>query len=141
MTLTQHWSIDDFIELGLPPSYDQSWNALTKFISRPWFSRVWIIQEALAARKLEIMCGFWLAEGSCIIQAIVLADMHGLPMFGKRHQGLHLINDPATRSERQLGFMVHQGLCALHGYEPSRLLIDFLEGTRRASATDARDKV
>ncbi|KAF2804927.1 heterokaryon incompatibility, partial [Mytilinidion resinicola] len=57
---------------GLPTSEDASWEVLRKFLSRPWFFRVWILQEALAARKMDIMCGTWLASADFIFSALVI---------------------------------------------------------------------
>jgi hypothetical protein len=33
------------------------WSALVDVLSRPWFSRIWVVQEALVARKLSFHCG------------------------------------------------------------------------------------
>ncbi|PMD17146.1 hypothetical protein NA56DRAFT_662456 [Hyaloscypha hepaticicola] len=35
----------------------ESWKALGQFYCRPWFTRVWVIQEVLKARKAVAMCG------------------------------------------------------------------------------------
>ena len=33
------------------------WSALFGILLRPWFSRIWVVQEALVARKLSFQCG------------------------------------------------------------------------------------
>jgi hypothetical protein len=39
------------------PGELQTWRSLTTFINRPWFSRVWVVQELAFAKKLTIYCG------------------------------------------------------------------------------------
>lgn len=36
---------------------DACYVALATFLMRPWFSRIWIVQELLAAREVEVWCG------------------------------------------------------------------------------------
>jgi Heterokaryon incompatibility protein (HET) len=33
------------------------WSGLFNMLRRPWFSRIWVVQEALVARKLSFQCG------------------------------------------------------------------------------------
>jgi len=42
---------------GVPPTDDASWNLLSRFLVRPWFSRVWVVQEAVLARRVIVTCG------------------------------------------------------------------------------------
>lgn len=44
---------------GLPPLDDTVWKALVAFLCRPWFLRVWIIQEVVLARDIRFFCGDW----------------------------------------------------------------------------------
>jgi len=41
----------------LPSSEDQQWESVARFFSRPWFSRLWIIQEFVVARELILFHG------------------------------------------------------------------------------------
>ena len=43
--------------LGLPDHADTAWFALDSLFWRPWFSRVWVIQEITVARRASILCG------------------------------------------------------------------------------------
>ncbi|KAG9186354.1 hypothetical protein G6011_02910 [Alternaria panax] len=45
---------DAYFSARVPQAY---WNALAAFLLRPWFSRVWIVQEFLLARRVTIWCG------------------------------------------------------------------------------------
>jgi Heterokaryon incompatibility protein (HET) len=42
---------------GLPPREDPTWLALEHLYCRPWFQRLWIVQEAILAQELCVMCG------------------------------------------------------------------------------------
>jgi hypothetical protein len=42
--------------LGLTSDFD-AWSALRKFLQRPWFYRVWTLQEPLVARQLSFVLG------------------------------------------------------------------------------------
>jgi hypothetical protein len=41
----------------MKPKYMSTWVALHSLISRPWWSRAWIIQELLMAKQLQLFCG------------------------------------------------------------------------------------
>jgi hypothetical protein len=41
----------------LPPRGDKSWAALRDLLNRPWFSRIWVIQEVVVARETVMICG------------------------------------------------------------------------------------
>jgi len=42
-----------------PDKSASQWKALRAFLKRPWFTRAWIIQEALACTHTLVMCGSW----------------------------------------------------------------------------------
>ena len=42
---------------GNPPISSQKWNDYAAFIQRAWFNRVWIIQEAFLAKRIDVICG------------------------------------------------------------------------------------
>ena len=41
----------------LPKSEDHAWKALARFLSRPWFTRVWVIQEVAMSQQATIYVG------------------------------------------------------------------------------------
>jgi Heterokaryon incompatibility protein (HET) len=41
----------------LPPPDNPQWDCVRGFLRRPWFHRVWIIQEFILAREVVVMCG------------------------------------------------------------------------------------
>lgn len=48
---------DDLASLGLPPSSSPTWRAISKILARPWFTRLWVMQEVALARRVVILCG------------------------------------------------------------------------------------
>ena len=42
---------------GLPSQDDPLWHALLTFWARPWFRRVWVVQEFVVARNVLMICG------------------------------------------------------------------------------------
>ena len=49
--------VGDFKRLFLPASDSPKWLELGKLMSRPWFQRIWIIQEVVLSHQIIIMCG------------------------------------------------------------------------------------
>ena len=43
----------DFARLSLPEPGSRQWSDLRKFLSRPWFLRVWILQEVVLQSNVE----------------------------------------------------------------------------------------
>ncbi|RMZ69347.1 Heterokaryon incompatibility [Pyrenophora seminiperda CCB06] len=48
---------DDFERLDFPPANDRAWWAIRQLLRRPWFSRLWTIQEAVLSRDTHLKCG------------------------------------------------------------------------------------
>ncbi|KAK2004386.1 HET-domain-containing protein [Colletotrichum falcatum] len=44
-------------EADLPPQGDDRWMAVSRFWNRPWFRRVWVVQEFILARDVLMICG------------------------------------------------------------------------------------
>ncbi|KAH7087587.1 hypothetical protein FB567DRAFT_548870 [Paraphoma chrysanthemicola] len=57
---------------------------IRELLSRPWWTRVWIMQEAIVARKLVFMCGGdsapWISVDSFIKRAVI--DKGAVTSFG-----------------------------------------------------------
>jgi hypothetical protein len=50
------------ITFGLPHGQAKIWKDLRAFWARPWFRRIWVIQEFVLAKDVTMICGEW--EGS-----------------------------------------------------------------------------
>lgn len=49
--------LPEHILQGLDCDNEDSWKAMSWFFSRPWFSRLWVIQEVVSNRNVEVLCG------------------------------------------------------------------------------------
>ncbi|OCK74527.1 HET-domain-containing protein [Lepidopterella palustris CBS 459.81] len=57
----------------LPPIADPGYRGLLRITSRPWFRRVWIIQEIATAREGLLCCGEWVMPWESFKEAWVFA--------------------------------------------------------------------
>lgn len=48
---------EDFERLFLPAPGSPKWPELSKSLERPWFQRVWIIQEIVFSKNARFLCG------------------------------------------------------------------------------------
>ena len=140
------WSEQDLKTLRLPPYRDEAWTMLQRFVMRPWFVRVWILQESLAAQSLEFLCGEWSLPAAPVVQTLMMAYTHKFACFGTPSSLSDRTAESPARSLVQLAFMVRLGLCSLVGdlgeLGPREWgLLDVLEIARQSSSTDPRDKV
>lgn len=55
--------------LGISICTLQDWLALATFLQRTWFSRVWVLQESFAARKIMVFCGTHILKWSDVTAA------------------------------------------------------------------------
>ncbi|KAG8411593.1 hypothetical protein J3458_015654 [Metarhizium acridum] len=102
----------------LPPVEDKSWPALRAFFRRPWFRRVWIIQEFVYATDVCVICGdlqidwhkLWLASKAYISNRQLMFHGYSKDLFTTRrlddyreaHEGarsLHLVTDLRMRAQ------------------------------------------
>ena len=50
-------SVDEYESHGLPPLGDVGWAAWSRLLTRPWFTRIWIIQEYALPSNVVMLCG------------------------------------------------------------------------------------
>jgi hypothetical protein len=112
-----------------PPTGDEI-TALHKFFERPWFRRIWIVQEVALSRDILIQCGprtidWWVFElGYQIANKLKRASRMG------------------STTQRNIVYMGQLRAEVLSGEEQGSLqLLPLLVRFRRYFATDARDKV
>ena len=75
----------DDIYSRLPGEDDPFWPALVDLYARPWFDRLWVLQEAILAKDAEILCGSrstpWAAIASFAIKMYELKPFALLRVF------------------------------------------------------------
>lgn len=57
---------------------EQSWSAIGDILGRPWFNRVWVVQEIAVCRKFNIMCGQRMVPGDVFMQFMKILANQGL---------------------------------------------------------------
>jgi Heterokaryon incompatibility protein (HET) len=60
----------------LPGENDLGWKALHSLFERPWFLRVWIIQEFALPRKVRMICGKWELDGTLVPQVTTIPTLN-----------------------------------------------------------------
>ncbi|KAK5655595.1 hypothetical protein OQA88_5526 [Cercophora sp. LCS_1] len=66
----------------LPLAEDSGWKALGAFMRRPWFRRIWIVQEFCLPADIQMMCGRW------ELPSQYLVDLFGIDALGNASSGL-----------------------------------------------------
>jgi hypothetical protein len=79
-------TIDEIVSLGLPHPSDPVWLAALIFFGRPWFQRLWIVQEIVLARHSVFVCGERQVEWSYVVN---FAEAMAMSSFGAQIAGLY----------------------------------------------------
>ena len=140
------WTEKDCIRLGLPPAGDDAWVRLEKFVSRPWFRRTWIIQEALAAKKMQIVCGRWGYPGAGLFDCLRTAFCRRLPLARSWRETMGPYGYEAVCGYQQIVLLLELGVCGLRDaiFEAPQErwpLVKIPMESRWAKASDNRDRV
>jgi hypothetical protein len=141
---------DDAIPVGYMKTsvvkHPERWRAISEMLYRPWFRRMWIIQEVLSARHCLMVCGKDILELNVFLRVInscFRADT--LRAIFSYHPNRHEMYDgPMGVAIQQITFLVKTKFSTLNflmlaQFEPT--LLNYLAETRWAEATDPRDKV
>ncbi|KAH7406307.1 heterokaryon incompatibility protein-domain-containing protein [Phaeosphaeria sp. MPI-PUGE-AT-0046c] len=137
----------DFDRLDFPPPDHRSWRAIRLLLQRPWFSRLWTIQEAVLSRNLFVKCGeavaswddlaawCYVLEHSKLLQWLSTTDTSECKptdgtCYGRRSPLGGATIDSLQSARLHNLTMVEQ-----------EYLLNSLVRTRYAQATDAKDKV
>ena len=87
----------DGIRSRLPGQDDAFWPALVDLYARPWYDRLWVLQEAILAKDVEVLCGnrsmHWAAFASFATKLYELTPPALIRAFDA-HQS-HGLNDSA----------------------------------------------
>ena len=70
---------DDYPRYGLPRPEDKKWGRWVKFLLRPWFGRVWVIQECAFAKDLKMFYGVRGLHGESILGIVTGICQRGFP--------------------------------------------------------------
>ncbi|KAL4731442.1 hypothetical protein ACLX1H_000409 [Fusarium chlamydosporum] len=139
-------TIEQSSQLGIPFNDDESWDAFTDFFDRPWFQRMWTVQEIIQARKGIVLCGTYSLPWEHISAAARWYCFKAKSLH-KQHpreiEGACLVTQMTTIAWRmKLGSEYHAELLGQNTRPTCKWgLRDLLENLRPRLATDPRDKV
>lgn len=130
--------IEDFERLSIPAPDSPWWQYCCKFFCRPWFQRVWVIQEVALSRDVRLLCGRkCVSMDDLNLSALCLLD-NDLERFlnpGRLTEDLE--NESGCMRIRQIWDLT----TSQHQFPDQSTLLSTLIQTRGARATDPRDKV
>ncbi|RBR26392.1 uncharacterized protein FIESC28_00797 [Fusarium coffeatum] len=139
-------TLDQSRELGIPFDDQASWSAFTNFFNRPWFQRMWTVQEIIQARKALVLCGEFSLDWEYISAAArwYCFKAKGLHKEHPRDvNGACLVTQMSTIPWRaRLGSEYLPDLLGQKTRPTCKWAMrDLLEALRPRLATDPRDKV
>ncbi|KAF0319297.1 heterokaryon incompatibility protein [Colletotrichum asianum] len=140
----------EFERMRLPEPKSKDWSALWDLLSRPWFTRVWIIQEVILSRDPWVACGdsliTWENLSSGCMQLVTTGISAWLrkkaPEWAAEEAAKGATNDSKTDDRGDMCELAWQ----LHRMKQSaqnsdNTLVPLLVQSRGAQCYDSRDKV
>lgn len=112
--------------LALPEHSNPAWRALDSLLWRPWFSRVWVIQEVVVAKGASVLCRPSHCQWSHLVTAARYIEDHSLTAI--------------TRVDPQRAIRFADLSQRFREGTPHSLL-ELLSKARDTFSTDDRDKV
>jgi hypothetical protein len=111
-----------------PRPDDRRWKKFFTLFTRPWFSRLWIIQEVALSNDAEVLCGGAKVGWDTLMRALKYSGMLGIQL-----QYFHSMNLNAVRDLEECRQQYLAGT-------PSSLA-KLLARRQESLATDSRDKI
>lgn len=103
-----------------------AWDALNSLFWRPWFHRVWVIQEVTVARGASVLCGPSHCPWSHLTTTAKYIEDHLL-------SAITSVDPQRALKFTELGQRFREG--------PPHLLLELLSQARDSNSTDDRDKI
>ena len=133
----------DGILSRLPGQDDPFWPALVDLYTRPWYDRLWVLQEAILAKDIEVLCGnrsmLWAAFASFATKIYELVPLAWIRAFDAQSHGS---NDFAEK--QTLGFVSIRNIDTMRSTEvegsKSRFWI-YLSMGQKCKVTNPLDRV
>lgn len=116
---------------NVPNIYDPAWHSLRDFFCRPWYTRIWIIQESLHNNNMLMMCG------KVIIPWELFTQLNKVMAKGAYNQ----FNAIHPNSERQVGAMTQMAHLRVEFRQRPMSLVELLVSSRDLECSDPRDRV
>lgn len=125
--ISQALAPDDLPKWGLPLADSSQWTALNAIFWRPWFTRIWIIQELAVSKDPIVVCGDSFFPWTEMAYAAQFALEHSLTAITSIDP-----RRPISLENFRQDYLTHKG---------ESLMLSLLLKARDAFATDDRDKI
>jgi hypothetical protein len=131
--------VDKFDLFGLPNQRDAIWEGYRLLLSRDWFTRIWVIQEATLAASAEVICGQWSTGWTRFLSTALKAISLGVAKITDEEKLVPSASIPRNplRPNEQLIFF--NSLKPGNSKFVPWKLIDLLHGARISLATKPED--
>jgi hypothetical protein len=110
------------------------WIPVITLIRRPWFQRLWVVQEVIKAphHSAIIVCGDQIMHWAVIEKVFAALNMHGLLSYFAQKAGTFNLQNIVTI-----------GRMRQHHNDPIRssMILDLITDTRNFQCMDARDRI
>lgn len=114
-----------------------AWKALSNLLARPWFSRSWVVLEAVLSQHISFMCGDTVIAWKCLADVLPILTARGLDTFLQ-------IQEEATPLIQPRGVLTMQliyGIRQLREKKESISLASLLLDCHSLEASEPVDKV
>lgn len=129
-----------------------NWDPIINLLRRPWFQRTWVFQEAVLAKRGQVICGdqsipwtaFERSVQSMAVYKIAFKDIPAYASMDSIVSGISLITSARlARSTDWKAYLPHVRLMrGSQRIRPASLkLLDLILGSRSLSCTEAQDKI
>ncbi|KAH8893672.1 HET-domain-containing protein [Thozetella sp. PMI_491] len=132
-------SLDDLERYGLPSISSNSWADVWNLLSRPWFRRLWVIQETVLSRHLWLAAGDAICSWDTVTAACLSLETCGLsPLL---QVALHAEGPNVCEIVFTMGKMKDYDMGHPSSSRSPFYMLSLLTSTRSSLCYDARDKV
>ena len=132
-------SVYDYDRHELPPIDDDGWAAWSRLITRPWFTRLWIIQEFALPKDAVMLCGKRPFSYDNIPTTVNLMHKHGLAEYDRPFGDGYALRKRAIKSSQKISTLAVARLAVRDGDKID--LLRLLRLVRGCDVTDSRDIV
>jgi Heterokaryon incompatibility protein (HET) len=137
-----------FYPLDLSPADAPSWAGFRKLLQRPWFSRLWVLQEIVLSQTAILVCGNNSVTWRMFSLICTLVDAYDRQFPGEqshlRGAGTKMTQMALYYAERS-GFggspELAEGFKNMRSEKKHTRLINLMRNLRNRGVTDAHDKV
>ncbi|KIW27535.1 uncharacterized protein PV07_07265 [Cladophialophora immunda] len=126
--------------VDVPTMADNLWRDVASFIEKPWFGRVWIIQEYISASKFIFLCGHTGIADTPIFQPMRYLHAYH-PIIYSIFQGHGCSTPTKINALSNLRNYVGGASSAQENSPKPSDLMHCIAMSRRFAGTDARDKI